>query len=126
MLFQINPWEEKFTMTCRTKVVYIFWSCQDKTEAKKIVCELLSKKLIACASIFPEIESIYYWAGKIEENKEVKVLLKTVSKHFDAIQKLIQTQCSYEVPEIVQVNIAQGNPSYLSWVGSETSLHGKL
>lgn len=97
-------------------MIYIFWTCKDKVEAKKIIHGLLDKHLIACASIFPEIESIYGWEGKIEESTEVKVILKTRPHHFDEIQKTILSECSYEVPEIVQVNIAQGNPKYLSWV----------
>lgn len=101
-------------------MIYIFWTCRDKTEAKKIVHELLNKRLIACVSIFPEVESIYRWEGKIEESQEVKVILKTQLTHFDAVQSYIQTHCSYEVPEILQVDIAQGNPSYLSWVAEET------
>lgn len=101
-------------------MIYIFWSCHNEIEAKKIVHQLLNRRLIACASIFPEVESIYWWEGKIEESNEVKVILKTDSKHFDTIQNVIQTQCSYEVPEIVQIDIVKGNPRYLSWVNQET------
>lgn len=103
-------------------MIYVFWSCRDKIEAKKIIHQLLDQRLIACASIFPEVESIYRWEGKIEESREVKVILKTGPKHFDAIQNIIQAQCSYEVPEIVQININQGNSHYLSWIADECNL----
>ena len=102
-------------------MIYIFWSCREKSEAKKIIHGLLDKRLIACASLLPEVESIYRWEGKIEMSQEVKVILKTASNHFEAIQNYIQTHCSYEVPEIIQVDIAQGNPQYLSWIAEETS-----
>ncbi len=110
-------------MALETGVIYIFWTCRDRQEAKKIIHGLLDQRLIACASIFPEIESIYRWEGKIEEGREVKVILKTTLKHFDPIRSYIQTQCSYEVPEILQVDIAQGNPRYLSWVAEETAFN---
>lgn len=110
-------------MTHQKKLIYVFWTCRDKQEAKKIIHELLDQRLIACASIFSEIESIYRWEGKIEESQEVKVILKTVLKHFDAVQSYIQKHCSYEVPEILQVNIVQGDPRYLSWVVQETSFN---
>ncbi len=103
-------------------MIYVFWSCRDKVEAKKIIHQLLDQQLIACASIFPEVESIYRWEGKIEESFEVKVILKTDPKHFDAIQNAIKTQCSYEVPEIVQVDITRGNAHYLSWIAAECNL----
>jgi periplasmic divalent cation tolerance protein len=106
--------------TPQTEVIYIFWTCRDKQEAKKIIHGLLDQRLIACASIFPQVESIYRWEGKIEESQETKVILKTVRQHFDAIQSYIQKQCSYQVPEILQVDIIQGNSHYLSWVTQET------
>lgn len=100
-------------------LIYIFWSCKDKIEAKKIIHLLLEEKLIACASIFPEVESIYRWQGNVEESQETKVILKTAALHFKAVREQIQKMCSYEVPEIVQVNIADGNPDYLAWVREE-------
>lgn len=108
-------------MTPKTQIIYIFWTCRNKLEAKKIIHGLLDKRLIACASIFPEVESIYRWDGKVEEGIEVKVILKTSIKHFDEIQNHIQTHCSYDVPEILQIDVVQGNPCYLSWVTQETA-----
>ena len=82
--------------------------------------DLLEKHFIACGSIFPEIESIYRWEGRVEEGREAKVILKTVPHHFDAIRTFILSQCSYEVPEIVQIDITDGHLPYLSWVIKET------
>jgi periplasmic divalent cation tolerance protein len=101
-------------------MIYIFWTCPNKEEAKRIIFGLLDKHLIACASILPEIESIYRWEGKIEEGREVKVILKTQPKHFDLICSYIIENGSYEVPEIVQVYVSQGNPRYLAWVKEQT------
>lgn len=101
-------------------MIYIFWTCANREEAKKIAHLLLEKRMIACASILPQVESIYRWKGKIEEATETKVIFKTEERHFDSIRKLIEKEGSYEVPEIVQVEIVQGNPSYLSWVFQET------
>jgi periplasmic divalent cation tolerance protein len=101
-------------------MIYIFWTCRNKEEAKKIISGLIDKNLVACASIFPEIESIYRWEGKIEHGNEVKVILKTQAKHFDPICKYILEHGSYEVPEILQVDVPKGNPKYLEWVLQET------
>ncbi len=85
----------------------------------------MKKRFIACASIFPEVDSIYRWEGKIEESREVKVIFKTLPHHFDLIRKHILSQCSYEVPEILQVDIADGHLPYLLWVIKETSFQEK-
>lgn len=102
-------------------MIYIFWSCRNKAEAKTIIHLLLDKKLIACASVLPEVESIYRWEGSIEESSEAKIILKTQSKHFDAICKIIEDNCTYEVPEITQVEVSRANPRYLSWMFESTN-----
>ena len=106
----------------KPEVIYIFWTCRNQSEAKKILHALLNQKLIACASLFPKVESIYRWNGNIEESLEVKIILKSVNSHFNAIESYIRDHCSYQVPEVVQVDVRQGNPGYLSWVVEETTL----
>ena len=101
-------------------MIYIFWTCRDVPEAKRIIRALLDQRLIACATLFAEVESLYRWEGQIEESREVKAILKTSAPHFDKIKKYIISHCSYQVPEIVQVSIVQGNASYLSWILQET------
>lgn len=103
------------------EVVYVFWTCREKTEAKRVIYALLEKKWVACASILPEVESMYRWEGKIEHAHEVKVIFKTVSNHFDLICDYIIRHCSYQIPEVVQLKISQGNPFYLSWIFEETA-----
>lgn len=101
-------------------MIYVFWASRDKEEAKRVVHGLLDKNLIACASIFPEILSIYRWEGKVEEASEVKVILKTQRHLFGAVASYIQEHCSYDVPEIVEVEITQASANYLSWLENET------
>ena len=101
-------------------MIYIFWSCRDRDEAKRVIHLLLEKRLIACASILLEVESIYRWEGKVEEAKEVKVILKSQKMHFEAVRSVICEQGSYEVPEICGMSVEMCNPSYLSWLAQET------
>lgn len=107
-------------------MIYVFWTCRNLREAKRIVRLLLEARLIACASIWPEVRSVFRWKGKIEEAKEVKVILKTQGGHFDSICTYIQKNGSYEVPEILQVDVVRGNESYLEWVVQETSKRDRI
>lgn len=102
-------------------LIYIFWTCRDEQEAKTIIHGLLEKRLIACASLLPKVDSIYTWKGKIEQSTESKVILKTQAAHFQCVKNYILQHCSYEVPEIAQVDITQGNPGYLAWIVDVTS-----
>lgn len=99
----------------KSEFCYVFWTCKNVEEAKKIARGLLEKRLIACASMWP-VESIYTWEKNIEEGKEIKVILKTRGERFEEVREFIVNHCSYEVPEILQVAIEKGNPKYLKWV----------
>ena len=100
--------------------ILILWTCKERREAEEIAKALLEQRLIACASIIPAVHSIFRWEGKIEQAEECKVFLKTVRSHFLAVQDYIRAHCSYDVPEIFQLSIEQGNPGYLAWLQDET------
>jgi periplasmic divalent cation tolerance protein len=102
-------------------MIYIFWTCAHREEARKVIDELLEKRLIACASILPEVESFFRWKGKIERTLETKAILKSRPEHFEKIRSVILEKGSYEVPEIAALNAETVNPSYLQWVWDETS-----
>ncbi len=99
---------------------YILWTCANLQEAQRIIHDLLQRRLIACASILPDVTSIYTWQGKIETAQEAKVILKTEAQKFDAVCTLIREQASYEISEISQINTVNCNPQYLEWVVQET------
>lgn len=100
-------------------MVLIFTTSANKVEAKKIGNGLLKKHLIACYNMFP-VESAYWWKGKIENAKEVLVVLKTRQENFTAVETFIKKQSSYTTPEIVSVKAQEVNLPYLSWLDSET------
>ena len=88
-------------------------TCKNKAEARKIANELLKRKLIACANIFP-IDSIYRWKGKLESDKEVVLLAKTNKN----IEKEVKKLHSYECPCIIKIN-ATANKEYTSWLNAQ-------
>lgn len=87
-----------------------------KEFAKKIVGE----RLAACANIVREVESIYWWQGNLEDEKESILILKTRSILFEALQEFIQSIHPYDNPEIIALPIANGAPKYLDWLRQET------
>lgn len=105
-------------------MVYLFWTCETEEKAQAITHLLLEKRLIACASIFPRVLSIYRWEGKITEASEVKVLLKTQKNHFRLIEELIVEQGGYEVPELAALEVSQAHLPYLHWLEQETTPSG--
>jgi periplasmic divalent cation tolerance protein len=101
-----------------TFMVYV--TAKDEDEAEKISHHLLNKRLIACSNIFP-IKSLYWWEGKIENESEIALIMKTQEKHKARIIEEIKDMHSYDVPCIEFLPINSGNPDYLDWIIKETS-----
>ncbi|MGO9414968.1 MAG: divalent-cation tolerance protein CutA, partial [Syntrophobacteraceae bacterium] len=78
-------------------------------------------RFAACANIVPGIRSIYRWKGKICDEQEFLIIIKTRTSLFEAVQKRVKELHSYEVPEIISFPVARGLPQYLEWVQAETA-----
>lgn len=90
-------------------------TCADKETAKNIAALLIERRLAACVQLFP-IESMYTWQGKICNDNEMAILIKSKTVLFDKITAAIKENHLYEVPEIVQIPITNGLPEYLKWI----------
>jgi periplasmic divalent cation tolerance protein len=90
-------------------------------EAAKIGMTLVEERLAACANMVPRIRSIYRWKGKIYDEQEFLLIVKTRTSLFQALEKRVRELHSYEVPEIISFPVARGLEQYLEWVNTETS-----
>lgn len=100
--------------------IVIYITTGSVNEAKKIGRALVEEKLAACSNIISPIRSIYSWQGKICDDKEALMVLKTRKKHFKQIVKRVETLHSYDVPEIIAIPIIEGSSKYMSWLNEET------
>ena len=101
-------------------MIVIYITCKDDKEAIKISKALLKKRLIACANLFP-IKSVYRWHGRIKEENEVMLIVKTKDHMYDEIKDDVEKMHSYDVPCIEAIKVADINKSYLKWLFEETS-----
>ena len=97
-----------------------FSTCKDLREARRIARTLVREKLAACVNVVPGVSSIYAWKGKIEEGREVLLLLKSRASLSKRLAARVKQLHSYEVPEVVTIPIAAGNPDYLRWIREST------
>ena len=88
-----------------------------QSEATAIATMLIEEQLAACINVFP-VQSIYQWEGKIQQESEFQLIIKTNLAKFAELSSRIQEIHSYEVPEIIALPIVSGSESYLGWLGS--------
>ncbi len=95
-------------------MLIVLTTTPSQVEAKKIARTLVEEKRAACVNILPSIHSIYWWEGKICEDEEWLLLIKTDT--FEKVAKRIEELHSYEVPEIVSVKIEDVAQKYGEWL----------
>jgi len=94
-------------------------SSKGKKLAKNLAELVLNQKLAACVQ-FSKIESAYFWEGKLQNDQEILVRIKTKNSLFLKVEKIIKKHHSYEIPQIISTQINQGSDEYLQWIESST------
>ncbi len=101
--------------------IVVLITAPSEEEAAKIARALVEERLAACANIVNHIRSVYRWEGKIEDDPEVLMVVKTREALFDALEKRVRELHSYSVPEVIALPIVQGSEAYLKWLEEETA-----
>ena len=100
--------------------ILIYTTFPDKTEAYRICRILLEKRLIACANIFSDHDSLYWWQDAIQESAETAAVLKSTPPLFADIQAVVVAEHPYECPALVALPITAGHALFLEWIARET------
>ncbi|XP_029175765.1 protein CutA homolog [Nylanderia fulva] len=87
------------------------------TVAKNLARGLVENKLAACVNIIPQLLSIYEWEGKIQEDPELLLMIKTRTEKIDALTKYVKDNHPYTICEVISLPIQNGNGDYLKWIG---------
>lgn len=105
--------------------IEVHTTIDSKEEAQKIAEALVSKRLAACVQVSGPITSTYWWQGQIEQAEEWVYTAKTRRELYSDLEQAIREVHTYDVPEILAVDVVVGNVDYLNWVSSETSVQSK-
>ncbi|MDO9575100.1 MAG: divalent-cation tolerance protein CutA [bacterium] len=102
--------------------IAVYTTLPDRDSARKLAKALVTERLTACANFFP-VESIYRWEGKIEEEREYALILKTREELYPEVEKRIKELHPYKLPAIISYKIERGLGEYLTWIKEITSSH---
>ena len=100
--------------------IVVLVTCGSEEEALKIANALVEAHLAACVNLVAPIRSIYRWEGKIWDEKECLLIIKTQKQRFEELQKKVKSLHSYSVPEIISLPITEGSSAYLNWIRENT------
>lgn len=97
----------------------IYITAGSKDEARMIGKTLVSNRLAACVNIIENMNSIYMWDGKLQDDKETILIAKTTKARVPDLIKKVKSLHSYDCPCIVSLPVADGNSVFLKWISDE-------
>lgn len=102
------------------KFNFIYMTTKDKAEARKIGKALVSERLAACVNIIDNVNSMYWWEGKVQDDNEVVMIAKTRKSLVPELIKKVKLLHSYSCPCVIALPIEDGNKDFLKWMKKET------
>lgn len=96
--------------------IVVFVAASSEEEACRIGHRLVKDKLAACVTLLPGVRSLFWWEGKVAEERETLMILKTREALFADLARTVKALHSYQVPEIIALPIKKGSADYLAWI----------
>ncbi|PWC15540.1 divalent cation tolerance protein CutA [Brenneria roseae subsp. roseae] len=98
--------------------VVILCTAPDESCAQQLARLLLEAQLAACVTLLPGAQSLYYWEGRLEQQTEVQMLIKSDISHQQALLAHLKHHHPYETPELLVLPVVGGDSDYLTWLNA--------
>ena len=100
-------------------VHFVYMTASSNNEAQKIGKALVESRLAACVNILDNMQSIYRWEEKVQQDAEVVLIAKTTDSLVAQLIDKVKSLHSYDCPCIVSLPVSDGYPPFLDWVRAE-------
>lgn len=102
-------------------VMMAYVTASSRAEALKLGRVLVEERLAACANVLDGMTAIYRWDGKLQEEDEAVLVLKTAAGQIERLTARLVELHSYDLPCVVAWKIETGHAPYLDWVKAESA-----
>lgn len=99
-----------------TDKIVVLVTAGNLRESRRIARRLVQSHLAACVNITQPVRSVYRWRGKVAEDREFLLIIKTSRKRFAEVKSTVLKIHSYTTPEIISLPILEGSEAYLAWL----------
>jgi periplasmic divalent cation tolerance protein len=99
-----------------SEALVILCTCPDHAIASGLARSLVEQRLAACVNIVPAIRSIYSWQGKLCDDDEVLLVIKTLQSRYPALEDWLREHHPYDVPELIALRAEAVSAPYLAWL----------
>jgi periplasmic divalent cation tolerance protein len=105
-------------MKSATQFQIVLVTAPNRKVARDLARSALQARAAACANLIPNLESHYWWKGRVESAPEVLIVFKTAKKLLPKLEKLVLVKHPYDTPEFVALPLVAGNERYLDWLAA--------
>lgn len=103
-------------MPSHVPAVLVLTTIGADADAATLARTLVEERLAACVNILPVMRSIYRWQGRIDEDREQQMVIKTAERVLDRLEARLRELHPYEVPELLVIQVHGGSTAYLEWL----------
>jgi periplasmic divalent cation tolerance protein len=97
-------------------MIIVLTTVPNAEEGENLARKIVKARFAACVQVLPKVKSFYFWEGKIQNDEERLLLIKTLQSKFATLSEFIRSNHSYETPEIVAVTASDADKDYLNWM----------
>lgn len=101
-----------------SETIVVLTTVSSSEQAEDLARKIVEAKLAACVQILPKMKSVYFWENAIQVDSEHLLLIKTLAEKFDELQAFIQSNHSYETPEIIALKTHAVAENYFDWMNN--------
>lgn len=91
-------------------------------EGRRLAHALVEEGLAACVNVVPGVVSVYRWEGSVQEAEEQLLIAKTTQGSLADLERRVVELHSYDVPEVVALEVRGGHAPYLEWVSEASGI----
>ncbi len=95
-------------------------------EANQLAEELVARRHASCVNIVPVHRSVYRWKGKVCDDREYLLVIKTLEQEYEAVEETVRELHSYELPEILAFRVSRGEAGFLEWIAQSVDKSAEL
>lgn len=85
-------------------------------DARAMAHALVEARLAACVNILPAVQSVYRWDGRVPDDTEQLLIIKTTGERVNALRAELFERHPYQVPEFVVLHVDETSEAYGRWL----------
>lgn len=101
-------------------LIVIVTSVGTEDQALDLAHALIRNRQAACVNLLPNVHSIYRWKGRVCDDTEYLLMIKTRASEFEAVRKTIQAINTYELPEVLAYRVDESSDTFAAWISKMT------